>query len=125
MSLLSVPQAQLPPFPNVLHSLVKAAWQSWRELLTRLTRSEIRHWVRTSASSRVAWKILKDPRCVACVSVCGGGGGGGVPGLACLVDALWIVVAFAEPCGVYRDQQQQQQCGMEDTKRPSVRDLLA
>lgn len=55
-------QAQLPPFPNVLHSLVKAAWQSWRELLTRITRSEIRHWIRSSASSRAAWKILKDPR---------------------------------------------------------------
>jgi len=56
-------QAQLPPFPNVLQSLVKAAWQSWRELLTRITRSEIRHWIRATASSRAAWKILKDPRC--------------------------------------------------------------
>jgi hypothetical protein len=73
--LLPLLQALLPPFPSVLGSLVKAAWQSWRELLTRLTRSEIRHWVRSSASSRTAWKVLKDPRCVWvawCVCVWGG-----------------------------------------------------
>lgn len=55
-------QAQLPPFPSILQSLIKAAWASWRELLTRITRSEIRHSIRASASSRTAWKILKDPR---------------------------------------------------------------
>lgn len=55
-------QAQLPPYPDVLQQLVKSCWNSWRELLTALTRSEIKHAINSNASSRVAWKILKDPR---------------------------------------------------------------
>eukprot|EP00775_Hariotina_reticulata_P013212 gene13212-13343_t len=55
-------QAQLPPYPDVLQQLVKASWNSLRELLTALTRSEIKHAINRHAPSRTAWKILKDPR---------------------------------------------------------------
>jgi hypothetical protein len=55
-------QATLPPYPDVLQQLVKAGWASWRELLTRITRSELKHWINRTASSRTAWKVLKDPR---------------------------------------------------------------
>lgn len=55
-------QAQLPPYPDVGQQLVKSCWNSWRELLTALTRSEIKHAINRNASNRVAWKILKDPR---------------------------------------------------------------
>jgi hypothetical protein len=57
-------QAQLPPYPGLLQQLGRATWAAWRELLTRLTRSELKHWINHSASSRAAWKLLKDPRCV-------------------------------------------------------------
>uniref|UniRef100_A0A383VZ44 Uncharacterized protein n=1 Tax=Tetradesmus obliquus TaxID=3088 RepID=A0A383VZ44_TETOB len=55
-------QAQLPPYPDVLAQLVKSCWNSWRELLTALTRSEIKHAISRRASARTAWKVLKDPR---------------------------------------------------------------
>ncbi|KAF8070897.1 5-methyltetrahydropteroyltriglutamate--homocysteine methyltransferase [Scenedesmus sp. PABB004] len=55
-------QAQLPPFPDLLQQLVKASWNSLRELLTALARSEIKHAVAARASRRTAWKVLKDPR---------------------------------------------------------------
>lgn len=57
-------QAALPPYPDPLGQLARAAWASWRELLTRLTRSELKHAINARASSRTAWKVLKDPRCV-------------------------------------------------------------
>lgn len=63
-------QAQLPPYPDVLAQLVKSCWNSWRELLTALTRSEIKHAISRRASARTAWKVLKDPRCAEAAAAC-------------------------------------------------------
>lgn len=69
-------QAQLPPFPDVLQQLAKAGWNSLRELLTALTRSEIKHAISRHASRRSAWKLLKDPRCAGGASRGGAGAAG-------------------------------------------------
>ena len=85
--------AQLPPFPDPVQQLVRAGWNSVRELLTAITRSQIKHLVRARASARVAWKVLKEPRCVlvGCVCLWGGIGAVGVSRVGCVVGAGWAL----------------------------------